>query len=171
MSLHCSKFCLARRYTHRTCTGLITYGSKAAGREKSAWNVPTSPSLKDSPCPNHPSYRLGSFASDGLDNSGNQKEKIPRDKWLSLGPQGIPDTRQTRCPTRTRTHRHRVTTDTWDEDKRRHWPGTSTHRLPTLGIASPFDLPKDPYHLLKLLLLYCSGEYIFFRSKLRIIFK
>ena len=37
------------------------YGSKAAGREKSALNVPTSPSLKESPCPNHPSYRLGSF--------------------------------------------------------------------------------------------------------------
>ena len=28
--------------------------------------------------------------------------------------------------------------------------------LGTLGIASPFDLPKDPYHLLKLLLLYLS---------------
>ena len=37
------------------------YGSKAAGREKSAWNVPNSPSLKESPCPNYPSYRLGSF--------------------------------------------------------------------------------------------------------------
>ena len=37
------------------------YGSKAAGREKSALNVLTSPSLKESPCPNHSSYRLGSF--------------------------------------------------------------------------------------------------------------
>ena len=46
-----------------------------------------------------------------------------------------------------------------------------THRLRNLGITSPFDLPKDPYYLLKLLLLYCSGEYIFFRSKLRIIFQ
>ena len=30
--------------------------SKAAGREKSALNVLTSPSLKESPCPNHSSY-------------------------------------------------------------------------------------------------------------------
>ena len=40
---------------------LPAYGSKAARREKSAWNVPTSPSLKQSPFPNHPSYRPGSF--------------------------------------------------------------------------------------------------------------
>ena len=70
---------------------------------------------------------------------------------------------------RTRTHRRRVNTDTWTGDKKWHEPRRVTHRLRTLGIASPFDLPKDPYHLLKLLLLYCSGEYIFFRSKLRII--
>ena len=37
------------------------YGSKAAGHEKCALNVPTSPSLQESPCPNHPSYRLGCF--------------------------------------------------------------------------------------------------------------
>ena len=40
---------------------VIAYGSNAAGRGKSALNVLTSPSLKESPCPNHPSYRLGSF--------------------------------------------------------------------------------------------------------------
>ena len=40
---------------------ISVYGSKAAGREKTALNVLTSPSLKESPCPNHSSYRLGSF--------------------------------------------------------------------------------------------------------------
>ena len=38
-----------------------TYGSKAAGREKSALNVTKLASLGESPCPNHPSYRLGPF--------------------------------------------------------------------------------------------------------------
>ena len=46
---------------HIYVCSFTVYGSKAAGREKSALNVPTSPSLKESPCPNHPSYRLGSF--------------------------------------------------------------------------------------------------------------
>ena len=51
---------------------------------------------------------------------------------------------------RTRTHRHRVITDTWAEDKEWHGPRKDTHCLRTLGIASPFDLPKDPYYLLEL---------------------
>ena len=51
---------------------------------------------------------------------------------------------------RTRTHRHRVITDTWTGDKKGHEPGELTHRLRNLGIASPFDLPKDPYFLLEL---------------------
>ena len=51
---------------------------------------------------------------------------------------------------RTRTHRHRVITDTWTEDKEWHGPRRVTHRLRNLGIASPFDLPKDPYLLLEL---------------------
>ena len=51
---------------------------------------------------------------------------------------------------RTRTHRRRVITDTWTEDKKEHGPGKATHRLRNLGIASPFDLPKDPYFLLEL---------------------
>ena len=51
---------------------------------------------------------------------------------------------------RTRTHRHRVITDTWTGDKKEHEPGKLTHRLRNLGIASPFDLPKDPYFLLEL---------------------
>ena len=51
---------------------------------------------------------------------------------------------------RTRTHRHRVITDTWTGDKKEHGPGKATHRLRNLGIASPFDLPKDPYFLLEL---------------------
>ena len=38
-----------------------TYGSKSAGREKSALNGNNQASLRDLPCPNHPSYRLGSF--------------------------------------------------------------------------------------------------------------
>ena len=41
---------------------IYIYGSKAAGREKSALNVPTSPSRKKSPCPNYPSYRLKSLS-------------------------------------------------------------------------------------------------------------
>ena len=51
---------------------------------------------------------------------------------------------------RTRTHRRRVITDTWTGDKKEHGPGKATHRLRNLGIASPFDLPKDPYFLLEL---------------------
>ena len=51
---------------------------------------------------------------------------------------------------RTRTHRHRVTTDTWTGDKEWHEPRRVTHRLRNLGITSPFDLPKDPYLLLEL---------------------
>ena len=51
---------------------------------------------------------------------------------------------------RTRTHRHRVNTDTWTGDKKGHEPGELTHRLRNLVIASPFDLPKDPYFLLEL---------------------
>ena len=38
-----------------------TYGTKSAGREKSALNGNNQASLGDLPCPNHPSYRLGSF--------------------------------------------------------------------------------------------------------------
>ena len=38
------------------------YGSKSAGREKSALSVTNEASLGESPFPNHPSYRLGSFA-------------------------------------------------------------------------------------------------------------
>ena len=34
---------------------------KSCRTEKSAWNVGNYPSLKVSPCPNHSSYRLGSF--------------------------------------------------------------------------------------------------------------
>ena len=51
---------------------------------------------------------------------------------------------------RTRTHRHRVITDTWTGDK--EWPGPrkGTHRLRTLGIASPFDLPRRSLQLTKL---------------------
>ena len=51
---------------------------------------------------------------------------------------------------RTRTHRHRVITDTWTGDKEWHGPRRVTHRLRNLGITSPFDLPKDPYFLLEL---------------------
>ena len=37
------------------------YGSKPAGWQKSDLNVLTSPSIKETPCPNHPSYRLQAF--------------------------------------------------------------------------------------------------------------
>ena len=43
--------------------GLYTclYGTKSPGREKSALNGTNQASLGDSPCPNHPSYRLGPY--------------------------------------------------------------------------------------------------------------
>ena len=40
---------------------IYPYGTKSAGREKSALNGNNQASLGDSPCPNHPSYRLGSY--------------------------------------------------------------------------------------------------------------
>merc|ERR1711994_1045505 len=90
--------------------------------------------------------------SDVLDNSGKSEGKRSHrtrdyppglgEYWTSIKPG---------AQKRTRTRRRRVNTDTWTRDKGARWLGTATHRLRTLGIASPFDLPKDPYHLLELI--------------------
>ena len=48
---------------------------------------------------------------------------------------------------------------------------TGTHRLRDLGITSPFDLPEDPYNLLKLIAIVFEQENTFSFGQLRFIFK
>ena len=65
---------------------------------------------------------------------------------INLGPQGIGDNCQPKCPRLS--HRWVIwdTPPTEDEDKK-GTPGSRqiTHHLPPLGNTSPFDLPEDPF--------------------------
>ena len=89
--------------------------------------------------------------SDVLDNSGKSEGK--RSHGTRDYPPGLGEYWTSIKPGAQKGHGHAAagSTRTLGQGiKERAGLGTATHRLRTLGIASPFDLPKDPYYLLEL---------------------